>query len=112
MTKEEAIKRIAESYTEAKADFEENEDCYSDKTFIDGVYQGVTSACFYIKQIDEQKWHPYPQERPTKDGKYFVWDSRHEGILLDYWDGNQWDYDYLLNIVAWQNVEPYEEGQK
>ena len=61
------------------------------------------------------KWHPYPLEKPQKNGRYFV--TRMRKVDFDIWnivtigtkDDSHWVYGGL--ITAWAEIpEPYKEG--
>ena len=58
------------------------------------------------------KWHPYPQEKPPKNGTYLVWFETDTWIGTDYWNGHWNGHEGSLaheftDVIAWAEVPEY-----
>ncbi len=61
-------------------------------------------------------WHPYPEEKPKKDGVYLVtmrvWDATYEdyfvGVGFSYFMNTDFKEDAIHEVIAWaEKPEPY-----
>lgn len=51
------------------------------------------------------RWHPYPEEKPTEEGKYLVsfhYDAIGDNVDTDHWDGEEWR-DFGSMVYAWSH---------
>ena len=57
-----------------------------------------------LDEADER--HPYPEEKPTEEGKYLVsfhYDAIGDKVDTDYWDGDEWR-DFGSMVYAWRKL--------
>ena len=66
-------------------------------------------------------WHPYPDEKPPKDGVYLVtmrvWDATYEdyfeGVGFFYFMNTNFKEDAIHEVIAWaEKPEPYRPEDK
>lgn len=66
-------------------------------------------------------WHPYPDEKPQKDGVYLVtmrvWDATYEdyfeGVGFFYFMNTDFKEDAIHAVIAWaEKPEPYKPEDK
>ena len=58
------------------------------------------------------KWHPYPEEKPPKNGRYLVWFESDMWMGTDYWNGHWNGHEgsckhEFTDVIAWAEVPEY-----
>ena len=58
------------------------------------------------------RWHPYPEEKPPKNGKYLAWFETDIWIDTYYcnghWNGHEGSCEHeFTDVIAWAEIVPY-----
>ena len=69
-----------------------------------------------LEESEKYRWHDLrkdPDDSPKESGYYFcygTWLSGREQYETAYYDGEcEWDIVYNFNLIAWREIEPFEE---
>lgn len=80
---------------------------------LQGAYnRGVADAEDMVNRTGLFYWHPYPEEKPEKNGRYLVWFETDMWMGTDYWDGHWNGHEgsckhEFTDVIAWAEVPEY-----
>ncbi len=107
----------------------ESEDLNDLETVFHNAVDEYIADCSSLNKLPDKPtqqnkfvdWHPYPKEKPKKDGVYLVtmrvWDATYEdyfvGVGVSYFMNADFKEDAIHEVIAWaKQPEPYQPEVK